>query len=256
MIDGITAGLSPAAFAAALALAGVAGFVKGTVGFAMPLILMAGLSTLAPPEVALAGLILPTLATNIGQALRDGPAPALASARARWRFIAATAALIPVSALAATAIPHGMFLLLLGLPISIYSAWLLSGRNLAIRLTHRTRAEWALGVAGGLYGGVSGIWGPPLIVYLLSTDTPKDEMIRIQGVVFLIGAVVLLGAHVNSGVLNAETFGFSAALAVPGLAGLWLGRRATAGMEPGRFRFWTQLLLLATGLNLVRLAVS
>lgn len=255
-MDAVLAGLSPGAFAAAAAVTALAGFVKGTVGFAMPMIMMAGLSTLAPPDLALAGLILPTLLTNIGQAFRDGVAPAAAAARARWRFIAATVVLIPLSALAATAIPPGPFLLLLGLPIAAYAALLLSGRSLAIRMSHRTRAEWALGVAGGLYGGVSGIWGPPLLVYLLSTATPKDEVIRIQGVVFLIGAVVLLGAHLNSGILNADTAGFSAALTVPALAGLWLGTRASDRMDAARFRFWTQVVLLVTGLNLIRLALS
>ncbi len=255
-MDGVLAGLSPAAFAVALAVTALAGFVKGTVGFAMPMIMMAGLSALAPPEVALAGLILPTLATNIGQALRDGLAPAVEAARVRWRFIAATVALIPLSALVATAIPRGPFLLLLGVPIAAYAAFLLSGRSLAIRLTQWVRAEWALGAVGGLYGGVSGIWGPPLLVYLLSTGTPREEAIRVQGVVFLIGAVALLFAHLNSGVLNPTTVGFSAALVVPGLAGLWLGARTAARMDAGRFRFWTHALLLVSGLNLIRLAFS
>lgn len=255
-MEWVPGGLTPAAFLAALAITALAGFVKGTVGFAMPMIMMAGLSTLAPPEVALAGLILPTLATNLGQAFRDGVAPAAASARARWRFILATVALIPVSALVATAIPPRPFLLLLGVPIAAYAALLLSGRSLAIPLRNRARAEWGLGVAGGLYGGVSGIWGPPLLVYLLSAGTPKDEVIRVQGVVFLIGAVALLAAHLNSGVLNPRTAGLSAALVVPGLAGLWLGARAAARMEAARFRFWTQVVLLLTGLNLIRLAVS
>lgn len=254
-MDLLTSGLSWEAFAAALAVTFFAGFVKGTVGFAMPMIMMAGLSTLAPPQVALAGLIGPTLAANLGQAFRDGPGPALEAARARWRFLAGTVALIPVSAMFAAAIPRDPFLLLLGLPITAYAALLLSGRSLAIRLAHRQRAEWGLGVAGGLYGGVSGIWGPPLLVYLLSTGTPRDEMIRVQGVVFLIGAVVLLAAHLNSGVLNPATAGFSAVLVLPGLAGLWIGARAAARMEAARFRFWTQVVLLLTGLNLVRLAL-
>jgi uncharacterized membrane protein YfcA len=252
----LTAGLTPPALAAALAITFAAGFVKGTVGFAMPMIMIAGLSSLVPPQVALAGLILPTLAANLRQALADGPAAAAAVVRARWRFLAATVALIPLSALLATSIPRAPFLLLLGVPIAAYAALLLSGRSLRLPLAQRARAEWGLGVAGGLYGGVSGIWGPPLLVYLLSTDTPKDEIIRVQGVVFLIGAVALLAAHVNSGVLNPATVGFSALLVLPGMAGLWLGAQAAARLNAARFRFWTQVVLLLTGLNLIRLALA
>jgi hypothetical protein len=112
------------------------------------------------------------------------------------------------------------------------------------------------GAVGGLYGGISGVWGPPLIVYLLSVGTPKDEALRVQGVVFLIGAVVLLAAHLGSGVMNAATLPFSAALVVPAMAGMALGQRAGRRLDQARFRRWTQVLLVATGLNLVRSALA
>jgi len=47
----------------------VAGVVKGMVGFAMPMIMISGMSSFISPELALAGLILPTLSTNGWQAL-------------------------------------------------------------------------------------------------------------------------------------------------------------------------------------------
>jgi hypothetical protein len=68
MIELLSAGLSTSAFLAALALALFAGFVKGAVGFAMPMILVSGFAVFLPQELALAGLILPTLVTNLSQA--------------------------------------------------------------------------------------------------------------------------------------------------------------------------------------------
>ena len=59
----------------------------------------------------------------------------------------------------------------LGLPILGFALWQLSGRPLVLNLRHRRRAEGWSGVIGGLYGGISGIWGPPLIVYLLSDES-------------------------------------------------------------------------------------
>ena len=50
----------------------LAGLVKGTVGFAMPMILLSGLSILMPAKQALAALILPTLFTNIIQSSTRG----------------------------------------------------------------------------------------------------------------------------------------------------------------------------------------
>ncbi len=75
----------------------LAGFVKGAVGFAMPLIMISAFSAFLPPEVALAGLILPTLVTNISQAFRQGWAPAVATARTYRRFLLGTVVFIAVS---------------------------------------------------------------------------------------------------------------------------------------------------------------
>ncbi len=51
------------------------------VGFAMPMILISGLSSVMAPELALAGLIVPTLVTNGMQSLRQGVGAAKASIR-------------------------------------------------------------------------------------------------------------------------------------------------------------------------------
>ena len=255
MADFFLAGLSPQAFAAALAITVFAGFVKGAVGFAMPLILVSAFAVFLPQDLALAGLILPTLFTNLSQAFRQGVGPAVETARTYRRFLIATVVFIAISAPFADAIPRTGYLLMLGVPITIFAGLQLMGRSLAIQLHHRDRAEWGLGVIGGLYGGVSGIWGPPLLVFLLSTGADKLQMIRAQGVVFLIGAIALLVSHLVTGLANAETLGFSAALSVPALVGLFIGYRVQDRLGQGPFRRWTQGLLVLTGLNMVRLAL-
>lgn len=254
-MDQVMAGLSTEAFLAALAITLFAGFVKGAVGFAMPLILVSAFAVFLPQKLALAGLILPTLTTNLSQAFRQGVAPAVATMKTYRRFLIATVICIAISAPFADAIPRGLYLLMLGLPITVFAGLQLMGQSLAIRLQHRDRAEWGLGVIGGLYGGVSGIWGPPLLVFLLSTGADKLQMIRAQGVVFLIGAIMLLAAHLATGVANAQTLGFSAALCGPALIGLFIGYRVQDRLDQGRFRRWTQGLLVLTGLNMVRLAL-
>ena len=232
-----------------------AGFVKGAVGFAMPLIMISAFSSFLPPHLAVAGLILPTLVTNLSQATRQGLSPAIATARDRWRFLVATVVFIGVSAQFLDDIPRMAYLLLLGVPVTAFAALQLAGVPLAFKLQHRTRAEWTLGVVGGIYGGVSGIWGPPLLVYLLSTGTPKTEMIRAQGVVFLIGSVALLSAHLQTGLANPASMAFSGVLVVPAVLGMMLGFRLQDRLPAEQFRRWTQGLLVVTGLNLVRQAL-
>jgi hypothetical protein len=231
-----------------------AGFVKGAVGFAMPMIMLSAFGSFLAPETALALLIVPTLVTNLAQAFRQGWRAAWASTVKYRVHIAMIVIFIPISAAFVRIIPQPLMLVLLGVPIVLFAAVQLAGRSLAIRIEHRRRAEAGLGVIGGLYGGISGIWGPPLIVFLLSTGAGKQETVRVQGVVFLIGAVVLLVSHIFSGVLNAQTLPLSVLMVVPAMAGLWAGFAAHDRLDPVRFRRWTLALLFLTGLNLVRRA--
>lgn len=240
----------------AVAVTLFAGFVKGAVGFAMPMIMISAFSSFLLPETALAGLILPTLISNLSQAFRQGIAPAWATVITYRRMLIATVIFILISAQFVRVIPQELFLLLLGLPITAFAALQLAGVGLALRLEHRNRAEWILGAIGGLYGGVSGVWGPPLLVYLLSIKADKLETVRVQGVVFLIGAAVLLAAHLHSGVLSPNRTAFSAALVLPAMLGQTLGVAIQDRLDQTKFRRWTQILLVLTGLNLMRRAVG
>ncbi|MFZ1470131.1 MAG: sulfite exporter TauE/SafE family protein [Paracoccaceae bacterium] len=254
-MDIVMAGLPAWAFWAAMAVTLFAGFVKGAIGFAMPLIMVSAFSAFLPPDVALAGLLLPTLVTNLNQAFRQGWTPAVQSAVKYRRFLIGTVVFIAVSAQVFDQIPRVAYLLLLGVPVTAFAAVQLAGVPLQLRMHHRLRAEWILGVIGGLYGGVSGIWGPPLLVLMLSTGVDKQEMVRAQGVVFLIGAVALLAAHLGTGLANPERLAFSAALVLPATLGMALGFRVQDRLDQVRFRRWTQALLVVSGLNLVRQAL-
>jgi len=244
------------ALSAAVLITLFAGFVKGAVGFAMPLVMISGFTAFLPPHQALAGLILPTVVTNVSQAFRQGVPAACASVVTYRRFIVATLVMLVMSAQFVDDLPQSAFLLLLGVPITAFAALQLSGVPLALRLEHQTRAEWALGVIGGLYGGISGIWGPPLLVYLLSTGVGKVETVRAQGVVFLLGAIVLFVAHLGTGLLAGPTLAFSALMVIPAMIGQQFGLYVQNRLDQSRFRHWTQILLVITGANLIRQAIA
>lgn len=233
-----------------------AGFVKGTIGFAMPLVMASAFASIMPAQIALAALILPVLATNIPQALRQGRAAAAESIRNyRWH-IGMVMLFMCVSAGFARFIPQAVMYALLGFPVVAFALWQLSGRPAAPLVHHRRKAEIVTGIVGGLYGGISGIWGPPLVVLLLSLGTEKQEQIRVQGVVFLLGASGLTIAHLMTGILNAQTIPLSAVLCIPAFAGMYAGFAVQDRMNVAQFRRWTLILLLISGLNLIRRALS
>ncbi|MDS9465964.1 sulfite exporter TauE/SafE family protein [Paracoccus sp. MBLB3053] len=249
-------GLDPFHFWLAIGITLFSGFVKGAIGFAMPMIMMSALSSFLTAQQALAALILPVLFTNIRQSLRQGIRPAL---RTMWVYrwhVGMVALFIPISAFFAARVPQWIMYALLGLPITLFAIWQLAGRSMAIPIHHRRRVEIVTGIIGGLYGGISGIWGPPLIVYLLSIGAAKDEQMRAQGVVFFMGSVVLTASHLGSGLLNGQTLPFSALMVIPAAIGMALGSLAHDRLNIAQFRRWTLMLLVLTGVNLVRRALE
>lgn len=236
----------------ATGLAFLAGVVKGVVGFAMPMMLMAGLSTMMSPDLALAGLILPTLVTNLWQALRQGPRAALASMRRYTVFLVTGGLVMLASAQLVPVLPPATLFLIIGVFITLYALATLLGRGLRAVAEGGVRGEAAMGALAGLFGGVSGIWGPPTVAMLTARDTEKREQMRVQGVIFALGSVVLLASHLGSGVLRVETLPLSLWLVVPALIGVWLGFWLQDRFDQATFRKATLWVLLIAGANLIR----
>lgn len=238
----------------AFAVAFLAGAVKGMVGFAMPMVLISGLSMMLPPQLALAGLILPTVVTNGIQALREGRAAAMSSIRQFRVFLSVGLVFLLGSAQLISLVPSQAFLLMIGIPVTFFATIQLLGVKLSLS-EQSPKIEAAVGAVTGFIGGISGVWGPPTVAYLTALNTPKSEQLRIQGVIYGLGALALVVAHIGSGVLRAETVPFSVALTLPALAGMWLGLRMHDRIDQATFRKATLLVLMIAGANLLRRGV-
>ncbi|MGB7244915.1 MAG: sulfite exporter TauE/SafE family protein [Sulfitobacter sp.] len=253
-MDELFALLSPMQFVAACLVAVAAGLVKGVVGFGMPTVIISGLTTFLAPDVALAGLILPTLATNGMQALRQGPVAALKSIRRFSVFLIVGGVTLVVAAQFVLVLPQKIMLLMIGLPVIGFAVHQLSGR--AFRLSVKSaKTEALFGGFAGVIGGLSGIWGPPTVAYLTALGTEKHEQMRVQGVIYGLGAVALFGAHLTSGVLRAETLPLSIALVPSGVLGMWIGTRILDRIDQKIFGRVTLIVLMVAGANLVRRAL-
>ncbi|PTX57288.1 hypothetical protein C8N43_1955 [Litoreibacter ponti] len=243
--------MPPEYLALALGIGLVSGFVKGVVGFAMPTIFISGLSSFLSPELALAGLILPTLVTNGMQALRQGIRAAWQSMQRFWLFLSVGAIFLIGSAQLVSYVPSYVLYLIIGVPVVVFTAVQLLGWQPRLSPANRV-AELLVGIIAGFIGGLSGIWGPQTVLFLTARGTPKQEQMRVQGVVFGLGALLLTMAHLKSGLLNAQTLPFSGLLIVPAVVGIWLGFRVQDRIDQRVFRLVTNWVLLLAGLNLIR----
>lgn len=244
--------MDPGLWMLAICITLVGGFVKGAIGFALPMIMISGLGSFLPPEIALAALIVPTVLANLMQSLRGGLAPAVEAAKRFWLYITVLLVMILISAQLVRGLPASVVLLLIGGPITLITLSQLLGWRPHVRPEKRRVVEATVAFFAGAIGGVSGVWGPPTTAYLTAIDTPKKDQIRVQGVIFGTGAVVLFLSHLKSGVLNAQTLPLSILMIIPAMAGMLIGFRFQDKLDQKLFRKLTLLVLLVAGLNLVR----
>ncbi len=232
----------------------LAGVVKGVVGFAMPMIMISGMGSVVGPELALAGLILPTLVTNGMQALRQGPAAAWGSVTRFRTFLLVGLVFMLISAQLVSVMPVWLLLAMIGGPVAAFATAQLLGWKGDLPGGPSRKLEIGIGAFAGFIGGMSGVWGPPVVAYLTALSTEKREQMRIQGVIYGLGAVALTGAHAVSGVLNARSVWFSLLLIVPAVIGMWIGGSVQDRIDQSLFRKVTLFVLLIAALNLLRRA--
>jgi len=229
-----------------------AGFTKGAVGFGLPMICISGIGSVWPAEVAIAALILPGLFTNIWQSLRDGFGAAWVSLKQYWRLNLVLLVSIYAFAQLVVIIPETALFIILGIGVTVFVSLQIIGWIPHIPARLATKIQAPVGLISGFFGGLSGVWGPPILLYLLSQKTPKTEMIRVQGISFLVGAVVLTGAHLQSGLLNKITTPLSIWMIIPAIAGMAIGFKVQDRLDQEKFRKITLIVLAFAGLNLLR----
>lgn len=230
----------------------VAGFVKGAVGFALPMIMISVMGSFLAPELALAALIVPTVLANLWQASRGGLSGARTALRQFWLYIVMLLVLIAASARLVILLPDQVIFLILGFPVVLFSIVQLAGWRFSIPAGRRRLADIILGAVSGFIGGISGVWGPLTVAYLTALDTPKKVQVQAIGVIFASGAIMLFFAHIASGVLTGPRLALSIAMILPVLIGMSLGIMVQDRLDQDKFRRATLAVLVLAGLNLVR----
>jgi len=223
----------------AVAIAAVAGVVRGITGFG-------GAMVMAPPLALLLG---PSLAVPVVLLLESIAAtPMLVHTRrqVRWRVVG------PILAAACLAAPLGSYVLVVAEPhllrraiasiVIVFSLLLLRGWRYAGK--QRIGTSIGVGAVSGAMLGATSIGGPPVILYLLSGPDPIESTranlslyvagSALAGLVALWAGGVLAGAAVMAGLLLAPGY----------LAGLAAGVRAFSRFDDVRFRRFTLLLLI------------
>jgi hypothetical protein len=240
------ASFAPELAAAALAIAAIAGVVRGITGFG-------GAMVMTPPLALLFG---PVLAVPVALMLESfAAAPMLVHTRreVRWRTIG------PILASACAAVPLGAYVLVTADPqalrraiaaiVIVFSLLLLRGWRYSGR--QRLGTSIGLGALGGAMMGATSIGGPPVILYLLSG--PDPVAITRANLSLFVAASSLAGIATfwAGGLLGAPAALGGLLLAPAYYGGLVAGSRAFARFSDARFRRFTLFLLVAVSTGIL-----
>ena len=230
------------------------GAVKGAVGIGIPLVSISLLSLFLPLTDAVALLPVPMIVANVWMSFAGNHfLPAL---RRFWPLVLAMFAGTVVGAHVLTALDLASLNLLVGIFVVVFC--LSSHVNPALRLADRY--ERGVGVVaggvGGFMGGLSALFGPPLIMYLASLRLDRDAFVGVISSIYLCCSVTLVIVFGSVGVMSRAQFAESTLACVPLLIGVWAGRRFRRRIDEDLFRKLLLVALLGVGVRLIAIGLG
>ena len=232
----------------------VGGVVKGVVALGLPIVTMAFTLNFMEPLTVLGMLVAPILVTNLWQSSRTGNL--LEPLRRFWPMITAAIIFLFIGAEIVVAMNTAVLFAMLGCFVVLFSA-----TNLMKPRVHPLRPEtekWAgplAGAFGGFLGGISTIWGPPMMMYFVMLKLEKDYFVRTVGLAWFSLAVPLTFAYWRNGVFSGDIIPLSLYACIPGMIGIRIGEAIRDKIDQETFRKVMLVVLLIIGLNLIRRAV-
>ena len=227
------------------ALAG--GFVSGLAGFGTALMALGIWLHVMPPSTAVA-LVL--ICSVIAQSSTLPSMWRSFDLSLVWPFVIGGLVGVPIGTLLVAHADPRVFKLSVGVFLLVFPVALYLSKPLAIKLGGRL-ADAAIGVAGGILGGLAGLSGPLPILWASVRGWGKDER---RGIFQTFNIAVLFAAlclQAAGGMIERQALWF-AALAFPGtLIGSWLGARLYRVLSDRNFRDVVLGLLLLSGAGLV-----
>ncbi|PIQ96707.1 MAG: hypothetical protein COV67_08090 [Nitrospinae bacterium CG11_big_fil_rev_8_21_14_0_20_56_8] len=230
------------------------GLAKGVSGVAMPIVTLAIALNFVDGQTGLALVILPIVLSNIWQVSGNGSF--MQPIKRFWALGVVFLCALYAGSQFVTLVAPWVLIAMTGASAVIFSGSQLYRPN-AKPLS--PRAEKIIGpVAGliaGIMGGMTSIWGPPIMMFLFMLKLDKDLWVRSVTSIYLLGAVPLAAFYFYNGVLSGSRLDLSLAACVPAMAGVLIGERSRRYINEVVFRKLLLIAIFIVGLNMLRRAL-
>lgn len=230
----------------------LAGVVKGTIGIGMPTVAVGILSQFVPPHFVIALVVVPMLVVNAWQIWRTRVGVEMI--QRYWILISLLVASLWITTFFTARAPAGLLLGVIGTSIVVFAGTSLARPLPALPDRLDRPAQVATGLAAGILGGLSAIWSPPMVSYLIVRRVDREEFVRATGLFIFIGSIPLAIGFWQTGLLDGQVAVISAWMILPVLLGFSIGEVLRQRMGAERFRRVVLWLFLIMGINLLRRA--
>lgn len=227
-----------------------AGSIKGLVGLGLPTALISLLAQVMDPRTAIAILLLPSLILNAWQVWGSGGF--LENLRRVWLFALVMFITIWYFSRFSASLDVDVLIVGIGAMILIFVATNLLKPPPPIPAHWDKPVQVVVALFAGVIGGLTAIWSPPMVMYLMSRRYAKDEFIGTLGVLILCGSIPLFIGYWQAGLLTIPLAGISAMMIVPAMIGFAIGEWGRRWLDPAQFKRFVLLAFFLMGLNLIR----
>ncbi|HET7803828.1 MAG TPA: sulfite exporter TauE/SafE family protein [Pseudolabrys sp.] len=226
----------------------LAGFVKGAIGLGLPTVSIGLLGLMMAPAQAAAILVVPSLVTNVWQALVGGNFWELV--RRLWPVLAG---ICVGTFIGAVSLPHddtGRATVWLGVALALYAALGLVNVNFKVPRRAETWLGLVMGAATGATTVATGIFVIPGTPYVQSLQFDRDKLVQALGLSFTVSTITLALALAHAGQIHTSIAGPSLLALAASLAGMVLGQLVRGRVQAETFRLWFFIGLLLLGAHL------
>ena len=226
------------------------GVIKGALGVGTPLLTVPLMALVLPPQMAVALMAMPVVVANLWQARRavDG----LSVVKNLWPAFLMVLIGTWFGVKILVDIDESLLLTVVGVLVILFAILQGSQYQLTLPKSMQKTAGAGFGLASGLIGGLSSMFGPMLIIYLTAIPGfTKEKFVSSISFLYVSAVVPWTVILIWFGILDRYLLIYSLFAVLPVSFGVLLGERLRNLISDNHFRFLVLIVLLCSGITML-----
>ena len=224
------------------------GIIKGTVGIGLSMFAVPIIAFFLPPTTSMILLCFPVLVTNI---LQIEVQKGIGSYRFLPMFIALVVGIL-IGVNLILEINHSLISKIIAISIIFAAIFNLFGLNFShVKPNLEKVITIPLGFFSGIIGGVSNMYSPYILAYLVSTNLKKDALIRTIATMYFLGSLIIFPLWFYNGLGTLQDSIWSIFSVLPGIIGQKIGTMIRGKISNELFKKIILYILMLIGLTLL-----